>query len=140
MQQIGEVTGALESFRDDLYNALNSLDPTNTVAGIQSAIFNALGPSGAKILANKIAPNSVGPEDVVVTYGGGGVDIAIDIGFTGNQFNSGLGLGIDAVPFKPQNNTNGGFTVGLTYSNFNFGYNTTERRMLQNGCCPTSCN
>jgi hypothetical protein len=126
VQQISQLTGALASFRGNLYSALNSLGPASTVGNIQTAVFNALGPSGANVLANKVAPGTLGLEDVVVVTGGGGVDISIDIGFSTDPFTSAIGLGIDAVPFKPQSNTNGGFAVGLTYSNFNFGYNTTE--------------
>src|SRR6478609_6630447 len=125
--QIGELADTVETFRSDLYSTLNSLDPAQGAGPIRHAIFEALGADGANVLASKSSPSSPATEsDVLVTLTATGVDISIDVGFTSSQFSSAIGLGVDSVPFKPQNNTNGAFTVGLKYHDFHFGYNTSD--------------
>ena len=86
----------------------------------------ALGPDGLNLLASKSNSSTVTEQDVLVTASDTGVDISIDIGFTSQQFNSAIGLGVDSVPLKPQANTNGTFTVGLKYHDFHFGYDPNE--------------
>ena len=130
--QIGELAGTIETFRSELYSTLSSLDPAMGEAPIRHAIFEALGVDGADVLASKtVADARASESDVFVSLTSTGVDISIDIGFTGQQFSSAIGLGVDSVPFKPQNGTNGAFNVGLKYHDFHFGYNTTAGAYLR---------
>ena len=121
-QSITQLTDSLESFRVSLYNTLRSLGPTSAGSAIQAAIFSALGPGGANVLGDKNNSSSLTQDDVfVITRGTAGVDVSIDIAKS-VTFDSALGLGVDAIPFKPATPTNGGFTIGLAYRNFDFGF------------------
>ena len=77
------------------------------------------------MLTNKVGAETIDPEDVVVTGGGpSSIDISkYDIGKS-VTFNAGVGLGIDSVPFKPAVGSDGGFSIGLAYRNFNFGFDS----------------
>ncbi len=124
--QISQLRDTLESFRSDLFTTVKSLNPADGQAAVRTAIFDALGPSGANILASKSNAALVTENDVIISLDSTSVDISIDIGITGETFSSGVGLGIDSIPLKPNNNTNGAFSVGLKYHDFHFGYNTTN--------------
>ncbi len=124
LSQVSQLTDSLTTFQSSLDNTLRSLSPASAESAIRDAIFNALGPSGAKVLASKTgAPDPV-PGDVVVTPGPDSVDVSIDLGFS-VSFGSAVGLGVNSVPFKPdarEQASDGSFTVGLAYNNFNFGF------------------
>ena len=125
--QISQLRDSFESFRGDLYTKLNSLDPANGQAAVRTAIFNALGPAGLGILENKANPSADPTEnDVIISLDSTSVDVSIDIGVTSDPFSSQVGLGIDSIPLKPNANSSGSFSVGLTYHDFHFGYNTTK--------------
>jgi hypothetical protein len=129
ISQIGELTGALTSFQSNLDSALRALSPASTQHAVQQKIYDLLGPEagGADVLTPK-RPATADPaaDYVVATISDTGVDISIDIGFTSATFDSAIGLGVDSVPLKPADNSNGKFSVGLKYQDFHFGYNTTD--------------
>ena len=122
IEELTQVTNSLEDFRSQLFNTLNSLNPASAATAVQTAIYNVLSP--LHVLADKVGPATIGPEDVVVTVGASDVAVSLNIGKS-VTFSSAAGLGIDSVPFKPdarEQGSDGSFTVGLTYSNFNFGF------------------
>ncbi len=119
---IPQITDTLDTFQSDLYHALDAFDPANEATFIHDALVAALG-SGAGG-AHVLADNS--PDDVRVLTSSTGVDISLDIGFTSDQFASAIGLGIDSVPLRQADHSNGAFTLALAYRDFHFGFNTTE--------------
>ncbi len=128
LDQVDEFKESLDDFRTSLDSKLRDpgLIPGAENSVIASKIVELLGPGGAKVLANRVAPATIGVEDVIVDSGPNSVDIVIDLGISDvASFPSSLGLGIDSVPLKPTSGTNGAFKAGVFYRNFRFGYNPT---------------
>lgn len=126
IKEISQVTDSLESFRTQLRDTVSSLTPASAAGEIQNAIFAALNP--LHVLADKVSPSSIGPEDVVVDVAGSEVAISLNVGKS-VTFSSATGLGVDSVPFQPdarEQGSDGSFTVGLTYENLNFGYKNSS--------------
>ena len=124
LSQISQLTEDLTRFQNKLDTTLRSFSPASAESFIKEKIYEALGPDrdGIDVLATKSRA------DITVTApaGSNSVDVSIDLGYTTEKFDSAIGLGVDSVPFQPGGNSNGKFSVGLKYENFNFGYNTTD--------------
>ena len=122
INQITQVTDSLESFRTDLDAKLRSFSTDTAQSIIQTQVFDLLGP--LKVLRDRTGDGTVTSDDVGVTVGMSEVNFSLNLGITVN-FQAGVGLGIDSVPFKPigtPQDNQGGFTVSLTYDSFNFGF------------------
>ena len=77
------------------------------------------------MLRDRTGDGTVTSDDVGVTVGMSEVNFSLNLGITVN-FQAGVGLGIDSVPFNPigtPQDNQGGFTVSLTYDSFNFRLN-----------------
>ncbi len=123
LSQVTAVTEAFDKVQSSLYSTLNNLDPSQGQTDIQLAIFNVVSP----ILAPQSGTGTATAADVIIkNLTTTSIDVSFNLGYTSGQFGSALGLGINSVPFHPAANTNGAFTVGLTYQDFDFGFNTTD--------------
>jgi len=123
LEDLDQLTNSLDTFRVQLKNRLATLDPVNGALPVKTAIFDVLGPGGANVLGDRVAPAGIDVEDVSVTnVSASSIDISLDLGLE-ISFNRSVGLGIDSIPLRPVgNDSEGGFTIRLEYENFNFGY------------------
>lgn len=127
LESVDKFNESLNDFRTELDSSLRTLNPESAGTVISSKIVELLGPSGANMLANRAAPDTIGIEDVGVVTGANSVEVVLDLGISDLSFSSAVGLGMDSVPLKPDSSTTGDFKVGVFYRNFRFGYNPTRQ-------------
>src|SRR5262245_58145109 len=129
--QIQTVADVVSDFQTPLENTLKALPPTATQQDVKDALWNALGPDGAKILGDTDGsggldptPADITPDDVIVSLNGN--TVAVEVRLTAGEEVAStpvtFDLGLKAVPFAVESSSGVEFSVGYDYQTLKFAY------------------